>query len=179
MPWCVHPFPLSRCPDHSLSCQVFPCATAFVMCCLLPQLFNCLAVYDVLHESTQKYVQWGKVTVTWMAKYLDPNIWSTIYEMSDSRKHTLQCSNGECPCWNFHPLGILSTAIFSVMSMCTYLAVYLVEEVGISDKILHNSPSHAHFRCIPFMLWHSMRVLKSKCHIYILLQGVRSCIPVL
>jgi hypothetical protein len=31
------------------------------------------------------------------------------------------------------------------MSMRTYQAVYLVEEAGISDKILYKSPSHAHF----------------------------------
>jgi len=54
-----------------------------------------------------------------------------------------------------------------------------VEETGIHNKILRNSSSHAHFRCIPFMLWHSMGVLISKCHVYILLHVVISCIPVL
>ena len=156
---------------------------------ILPSFCLCYRICDVLSALVivqlscsiwcpswihTNYVHWGKVVVTWMTKYLGSNIWSTIQEMSDSRKHILGV-----PLLKFSSTRDLSTAVFSVMSMCTYLAVYLVEEAGISDKILHNSPSHAHFRCIPFMLWHSMRVLKSKCHVYILLHGVISRIPVL
>jgi hypothetical protein len=82
----AYPLLHGRCPNyiHYLA-TCLPCATALVVCSLLLRIFNFFVVC-VLYESTPIVKSNVERSDDLGGQILGPN-------MSDSRKHKLQCSN--------------------------------------------------------------------------------------